>query len=69
VLAWRLQRLTVPAWRAPGLVLESVYRVCRDALQWAVMLFSPLLLFAIATSSHRWAVAALSVAPYLIEWF
>ena len=69
VLAWKLQRRTVPAWRAPGLVLESVYRVCRDALQWAVMLFSPLLLFAIATSSHRWAVAALSVAPYLIEWF
>ena len=68
-LAWKLQRHTVPASRAPGLVLQSVYRFCRDTLQWAVMLLSPLLLLAIATSSHPWAVAALSVTPYLIEWF
>jgi len=67
-LAWRLQRHGVPAWRAPALVLQSVYRFCRDALQWAIMLFSPLVVATVVASTHPWAVAAIAIVPCLIEW-
>lgn len=69
MLGWRLRRYRVPAWRAPALVLQSIYRFWADALRWAIMFCSPLLAIGICASTRPLAWAAFTVAPYLVEWF